>query len=226
MTSLVRIFTCTDGHTSQSVKAANFNLEKESKAAYGVDGEHHVLFVTSNQGKLREVKQILGTDFPFHIETVSLDLEEIQHEDPDMIAIKKCTEAVKCLNYKRLIIEDSCLSFKAMDGLPGPYVKWFEKTIGNEGLVRMLSGFRDKSASAICTISYWDGQQMFVFKGVVQGTIVEGRGLHTSFGWDPIFMPSDSDQTFAEMGPEAKNKISHRVRALELLKNHLMLEKH
>ena len=222
MTSVVRILTHCDANVTQSTKVLHVDPPAASQSETRDEVGAGVLFITSNPGKLREVMQILGQDFPFRIEPVSLDLEETQDQDPDMIAIRKCGEAVRRLNNQPLIIEDSCLSFDALDGLPGPYVKWFEKKIGNEGLVRLLTGFPDKRASAVASVSYWDGKEMVMFKGIVRGTIVEPRtGPEPSFGWDPIFVPSGGDKTFAEMGSAAKNQISHRVRALDLFKNYV-----
>ena len=83
----------------------------------------------------------------------------------------------------------------------------------------MVSGFEDHSAYALCVFAYCaspeDEPQIFV--GRCDGTIVAPRG-ENMFGWDPIFMPEGHEQTFAELDSEVKNKISHRGRALELVK--------
>lgn len=222
MNSVVQIVTHCGSNVAHSSKVISFGGQNVTQTKI-IDGTKtgSIFFITSNPGKLREVNQILGLDFPFKIEPVNLDLEEIQDEDPDVIAITKCKEAVERLSNHPLIIEDSCLSFHALNGLPGPYVKWFEKKIGNDGLVRLLSGFEDKTASAIASISFWDGKEMFVFRGVVQGTIVPPRGPQPSFGWDPIFLPCHFDKTYAELGSDTKNEISHRAKALDLFKNHV-----
>ncbi len=82
----------------------------------------------------------------------NIDLDEFQGEADD-VARRKCLEAVRLLKCP-VIVEDTCLCFNAMGGLPGPYIKWFLKKLGPEGLHRMLSGFQDKSACAICTFAY------------------------------------------------------------------------
>lgn len=222
MSSVVTVVTHSGSSATHTSKVISFGRETVKKPDIR-DGTKtdSIFFITSNPGKVAEVSQILGHDFPFKIEPVALDLEEIQDEDPDVIAITKCKEAVEQLPHHSLIIEDSCLSFNALNGLPGPYVKWFEKKIGNEGLVRLLSGYEDKTASAIASISFWDGKEMFLFRGVVQGTIVPPRGPQPSFGWDPIFEPSGYVETYAEMGSAIKNQISHRAKALALFRNHV-----
>ena len=63
---------------------------------------------------------------------------------------------------------------------------------------------------------------MVVFKGEVPGVIVSPRGPVDSFGWDPIFQPNGFDKTFAELGSEQKNQISHRVKALNLFRRHTL----
>lgn len=89
----------------------------------------------------------------------------------------------------------------------------------------MLQGFEDKSAYALCTFAYCGGvdEEPAVFAGRTEGTIVEARqrGEGPSFGWDPIFEPKGFAETYAEMDKEVKNGISHRRKALELLKVYL-----
>lgn len=87
----------------------------------------------------------------------------------------------------------------------------------------MLAGFEDKSAEAICTFAYSAGEgcEVKLFQGKTQGTIVAPRGTR-EFGWDPIFLPHGYEQTYAEMPKELKNKISHRSKGLELLKNYFL----
>ena len=90
------------------------------------------------------------------------------------------------------------------------------------GLHKLLHGFDDKSAYALCTFAYSDGNPDSVvqlFRGRTEGQIVEPRGP-TNFGWDPCFEPNGFMQTFAEMTKETKNGISHRSRALKALKDY------
>jgi len=105
----------------------------------------------------------------------------------------------------------------------GPYIKWFEETLGAEGLHRMLAGWEDKSAYALCTFGYCasadDDAEVLLFQGRADGKIVSPRGPR-DFGWDPCFQPDDYELTFAELPKEEKNKISHRSRALAKLREH------
>ncbi|XP_033119204.1 inosine triphosphate pyrophosphatase-like isoform X2 [Anneissia japonica] len=180
-----------------------------------------LIFVTGNANKLREVKAIVGDT----IQVVSrkIDLPEFQGE-PDDIVIDKCKEAIKEVKGP-IIVEDTCLCFSALGGLPGPYIKWFLAKLGPAGLHRMLAGWEDKSAYALCTFAYNSGasEEVKLFHGKTLGKIVEPRG-DTTFGWDPCFQPDGFDQTYAEMSDTLKNSISHRGKALAKLANFLVNE--
>ncbi|KAL1491067.1 hypothetical protein ABEB36_011720 [Hypothenemus hampei] len=178
-----------------------------------------ITFVTGNSKKLEELLAILGPNFPRNIQSKKLDLAEFQGEIED-ICRKKVTFAHKLVQGP-VLVEDTCLCFNALQGLPGPYIKWFLEKLGPEGLNKMLVGFEDKTAQAVCTFAYHpgtDGDDIILFQGRTDGEIVSPRGP-IDFGWDPCFLPKGYNVTYAEMGKE-KNKISHRFRALELLKRH------
>lgn len=109
----------------------------------------------------------------------------------------------------------------------GPYIKWFLDKVGPDGLYKMLSGFEDKTATAICTFAYYSGEkddEVLLFHGKTPGQIVSPRGP-SDFGWDPCFQPLGYEQTYAELSKEVKNEISHRSKALDALKNHFESKK-
>lgn len=84
----------------------------------------------------------------------------------------------------------------------------------------MLSGFEDKSATAMCILAYSSGEkdsEVKIFCGKNPGEIVAPRGQN-DFGWGPCFQPDGFKQTYAEMPKETKNTISHRYKAVELFK--------
>ncbi|XP_077986572.1 inosine triphosphate pyrophosphatase-like [Glandiceps talaboti] len=172
-----------------------------------------LVFVTGNANKLKEVKDILADKLS--VVSKKIDLPEYQGE-PDEICIAKCEEAAKRIEGP-VLTEDTCLCFNALDGLPGPYVKWFLAKLGPAGLYKLLSGWEDKSAYALCTFAYSSGnpdEPIKLFHGKTPGHIVEPRGP-PDFGWDPCFQPEGFDKTYAEMNKDEKNAISHRGRALQ-----------
>ncbi|ALC39341.1 CG8891 [Drosophila busckii] len=182
-----------------------------------------ITFVTGNAKKLEELLAILGPCFPRTIVSKKIDLPELQGEIEE-IAKKKCREAARQVNGP-VLVEDTCLCFNALEGLPGPYIKWFLEKLQPEGLHRLLTGWEDKGAKAICTFGYCESSEAepMLFQGITKGTIVEPRGSR-EFGWDPVFQPDGYDQTYAELPKAEKNKISHRYRALAALQKHFELD--
>nr|GMD70094.1 inosine triphosphate pyrophosphatase [Ipomoea batatas] len=176
-----------------------------------------VTFVTGNAKKLEEVRAILGTSIPF--QSLKLDLPELQGE-PEEISKEKARIAAKEVKGP-VLVEDTCLCFNALKGLPGAYMKWFLQKTGHEGLNNLLMAYEDKSAYAMCIFSLAIGPNVepITFVGKTLGKIVPARGPN-DFGWDPIFQPDGYEQTYAEMPKEEKNKISHRSKALALVKSH------
>lgn len=184
-----------------------------------------LVLVTGNKNKLKEFLHIVGNDFPYKVEIQDFDLPEYQGP-PEEIVRSKCELARQHVKGP-VIVEDVSLCFNALGGMPGPYVKWFLKSIGPAGLNKMLQGFEDKSAFAQCMFGYSSGEEgskIHVFDGRCMGKIVEPRGS-TEFGWDPIFQPDGHNQTYAEMTPELKNSISHRSKAIAALKDFLVKTK-
>nr|KIR50377.1 inosine triphosphate pyrophosphatase [Cryptococcus bacillisporus CA1280] len=180
------------------------------------------VFVTGNANKLREVKAILAAgDSGIEVTSQSVDVPELQGTTQE-IAIAKCKAAAEKLGTA-CVTEDTALCFEALNGLPGPYIKDFLTNIGHEGLNTLLNGFPTTRATALCTFAYSSGpsEEPILFEGRTEGNIVPARGSKI-FGWDPIFQPLEGGgRTYAEMDGEEKNKISHRYRALEKLREYL-----
>lgn len=169
-------------------------------------------FITGNKNKFAEVSAILP-----NVEQLDIDLPEIQDIDAKEIIKAKLLEA---LNYKQaeFIVEDTSLYFDCLKGLPGPLIKWFIKTIGNDGLFDIVEKFGNNKAEAKTIIGYAKNpDEIYYFEGSVKGTIVSPIGK-SGFGWDPIFQPEGYSKSFAELSQEEKNEISMRRIALNKLK--------
>lgn len=125
-----------------------------------------MFFVTGNDKKWTEIEAILGDSIP--IQRANIDrntkiikisvsppflVPEWQGASLQEIATKKAQSAFNKLN-EPVIIEDTALCFKALGDLPGAYVKWFLEAVGPEGLARMLDGFANREAEAVCTMAY------------------------------------------------------------------------
>ena len=179
-----------------------------------------IKFITGNKKKVEEFQQIIGSSLS--VEPMMLDLPELQGEPADIVK-EKCLMASRQCDGP-IIVEDTCLCFNALGGLPGPYIKWFLEKTGHAGLNNLLAAYSDKSAFALCIFAFYDKQKMdtpILFEGRTEGRIVPARGPH-SFGWDPIFLPDGFDLTYAELDKDVKNTISHRGRALAKLKEYLI----
>ncbi len=174
-----------------------------------------IIFVTGNKGKFAEAQQIIS-----ELEQNDIDLVEIQEIDPKKVILHKLEQAKKLLQGN-LIVEDTSLYLDCLGGLPGPLIKWFMKTIGNEGLVKIAESFENKKASAKVVIGNSnENDSVEYFEGSIDGEIVKPRG-ENGFGWDSIFQPAGWLKTFAEMTLEEKNKISMRKIAFQKLRDSL-----
>lgn len=171
-----------------------------------------LVFVTGSKAKWAEAERILAAP----LDRVDLDLPEVQHTDVEEVVGAKAAAAWQALGRRPVLVEDTGLALHAWGGLPGALVKWFMKTVGADGLCRMLADFPDRSATATTIVAVHDGK-LRVFCGAVRGQIAqEPRGSH-GFGWDSVFIPDGSTYTFAEMGPEEKDRFSMRRLALEAM---------
>lgn len=190
-----------------------------------VQSKPALTFVTGNKNKLKEVQKILKDDLPFDIKNQKVDLPELQG-DPISIAKEKCRLAAKTVQGP-CFTEDTSLCFNAMNGMPGPYIKWFLDNCGHNGLNKMLDGFDDRSAYAETIVAFTKGgpeDEIHIFDGRTNGKIVPPRGS-LAFGWDPIFQTTTQDGvtlTYAEMKKVEKNAISHRGKSFEKFRTFLL----
>lgn len=154
------------------------------------------------------------------LKQLDIDLVELQDIDPEIVVKAKLQEAHE-KQHGAFIIEDTSLTFEGLNGLPGPLIKWFMKSLGNDGLANLATKLNSPKAIAYTIIGYSDeNNKTAFFRGEMYGTIVQPRG-NMGFGWDPIFVPEGYDKTLAEMTSEEKNAISTRRLAAERLHEYL-----
>jgi XTP/dITP diphosphohydrolase len=187
-----------------------------------------LLIATNNQGKVKEIKAILGG---FYDEIVSLKdagihLEVVEDGDSfEANAVKKAREAAKVAGCDALA-DDSGLCVDALDGAPGIYSARYagedatdEKN--NEKLLTSLKGVPDRTARFVSVVALVSGDNVTTACGEVRGVIAHKPSGNGGFGYDPLFFVPRLGQTFAEIPSEIKNSFSHRARALEALKQKL-----
>jgi XTP/dITP diphosphohydrolase len=115
-----------------------------------------------------------------------------------------------------IMIDDSGLFIDALGGFPGVYSSYAFKTLGCEGILRLMEGVQQRDARFECCIGFLaPAGEPFIAKGVAKGSISDEMKGSGGFGYDPIFVHEGHAQTYAEMDIGEKNKLSHRGRAME-----------
>lgn len=173
-----------------------------------------VYFVTGNKGKLEEVRS-LAKQYGIRVEQLNTKKVEIQSDDIEEIALYAARQVFNQIGQsKTIVVEDAGLFIEALRGFPGPYSSYVYKTIGLNGILKLMDGVEDRRAyfkAVVVLESPEFGEE--VFEGRVYGRIAfEPRGAK-GFGFDPIFIPDGYEKTFAEMDTEQKNELSHRAKA-------------
>ena len=120
---------------------------------------------------------------------------------------------------KPVVVEDVSAGLEKLGGLPGPFVKFFIKKLGDDVLFQMADK-ENEPAIVSCSIAYYDGKDLLTVRGDVNGTVVASRG-NNGFGFDKTFVPEGQDLTYAEMTSEQKDNVSHRSVAIKLFVDEL-----
>lgn len=179
-------------------------------------------FVTGNPNKLREARKILEG---IELEQIDLDIREIQAKEVEDV-VKEKAKAAANLTRKTIMVEDTGFYLDAFNGFPGAMIVWAMKDIGNKGILKLMKGIENRRVTVKAAIGYClPGSEPKVFVGIVRGKVAEKEMGTEGFGFDPIFIPEGHSQTYAEMGLEDKNKISHRKKALEKFREYIRMNK-
>lgn len=190
-----------------------------------------LLFATTNQGKLREASNLLFNDGKIQLLSVN-DFKELHN-----VVIEESGETFEenaflkaqisgDLTQILTIAEDAGLIIDALDGKPGVHSARFGPNSAgkNQKILEMMKDKKNRSARFVSVFCLYDPQtkKADYFRGQIEGQIATEIRGKTGFDYDYIFIPEGYKQTFAELGVEVKNKISHRHQAIEKLKT-LML---
>jgi len=170
---------------------------------------YDVFFASSNVHKYEEAEKILS-EFGIKLGFFKTGLTEIQEDSLSKIAEQKVMDAFnRCKNA--VIVEDDGLFIDSLSGFPGPFSSYVFKTIGNNGILKLVGDDRDAQFRAV--IAYCDSNKKpILFESNVLGKIsknLQGNG----WGYDPIFVPENQNKTYAELSE--KNKLSHRYESLK-----------
>ncbi len=189
-----------------------------------------LLLATRNKGKIAEIQALLS-GAPYNIVSV-LDFPEIPEviEDGATLEANALLKARQVFTQTRIptIADDSGLEVYALDNAPGVYsARYAGENVSyednNRKLLKELNNVPQEKRGARfrCVIAFVSEGEEHTFEGVCEGTILEELRGANGFGYDPLFVPNGFNLTFAELSLDIKNKISHRAKALHLLKNKL-----
>ena len=184
-----------------------------------------LVLASKNKKKLVEMNEILshlGTEVCSEAEAgVDVEVEETgtTFEENSLLKARAVMEA----SGLPAIADDSGLCVDALNGAPGVYSARYAEGEGHDAqanirkLLHELEGKENRKAQFRTAISLiLDGKE-YLFEGVIKGEIIKEKRGDSGFGYDPIFKPEGYEQTFAELGNETKNKISHRALAVQKL---------
>ena len=183
-----------------------------------------LVFATNNAHKLEEVAAILGDQ----VELLSLNDISCQTDIPETAETLEGSALLKSSYiYKNYHLDcfadDTGLEVEALNGAPGVYSARYAGGEGHDAQANMLKllheleGKENRKAQFRTAISLiLDGKE-YLFEGVIKGEIIKEKRGDSGFGYDPIFKPEGYDRTFAELGNDIKNQISHRALAVQKL---------
>ena len=183
-----------------------------------------LVFATNNAHKLEEVAAILGVQ----VKLLSLNDIGCQTDIPETAETLEGNALLKSSYiYKNYHLDcfadDTGLEVEALNGAPGVYSARYAGGEGHDAQANMikllheLDGKENRKAQFRTAISLiLDGKE-YLFEGVIKGEIIKEKRGDSGFGYDPVFMPEGYDRTFAELGNDIKNQISHRALAVQKL---------
>lgn len=145
--------------------------------------------------------------------------EEIQADTTEEVSLDSCRKLIAIIDGD-FFIEDTGLYIGALGGFPGPYSSFVQKTIGNDGILKLVDG-KDRSAEFVTVITMNKSGKIVQFRGVLKGRISDSIAGEHGFGYDPVFLPEGSGKTLAQMEISEKNRISHRADAVRKLADYL-----
>lgn len=186
-----------------------------------------IVFATNNQHKLEEIRRIVGGKFRI------LSLKEIGGEEdiPETADTLEGNALMKARFVKEhygydCFADDTGLMVDALGGAPGVYSARYagpghDSAANMALLLKNLDGVTERSARFVTVIALILNGQEMIFEGRVEGEILTVPAGTSGFGYDPVFKPTESSVSFAEMSADAKNAISHRGRATAKLMTYL-----
>lgn len=187
-----------------------------------------LVFATNNPHKLEEIRAILGSK----LEILSLADIGCDADIPETAETLEGNALIKAHyvydNYKLdCFADDTGLEVDALHGLPGVHTARYaypDRHDPEANMIKLLEALRennDRNARFRTVIALIEKGKEHLFEGVVEGVIAREKSGTQGFGYDPVFIPEGNSRTFAELGEDIKNTISHRARAVQKLAEYL-----
>lgn len=186
-----------------------------------------IVFATNNKHKLEEVKSILSSK----LKIVSLSEINCFNDIPETTDTLEGNALQKAYYIKEhfnidCFADDTGLEVKALNNAPGVYSARYAGEAHNteanmQKLLKELEGAENRKARFRTVIALLLDGKEYIFEGIVNGKIIEEKRGNEGFGYDPVFVPDGYNQTFAELGMDIKNNISHRAQAVKKLADFL-----
>ena len=183
-----------------------------------------IVLATGNKGKIREFSEAFS-----HLSIDCVPVKEvISLEEPEETgttfmenALLKARYYAKATN-RPCLADDSGLTVDVLDGAPGVYSARYagpghDSEANMNKLLQEMNNIKNRKACFRTVIALLLNGQEYLFEGIVNGQITKDKRGASGFGYDPIFVPDNYTQTFAEMGNDIKNTISHRAEAVKKL---------
>ncbi|MBP9032233.1 MAG: non-canonical purine NTP diphosphatase [Dysgonomonadaceae bacterium] len=176
-----------------------------------------IVFATNNKHKLDEIRKISEGK----LEILSLNDINCQTDIPETGTTLEENALIKARFVKDnfgydCFADDTGLEVKALDGAPGVYSARYagEDCRAEDNIRKLLTnleGISDRRAAFRTVIALLIGDEQYFFEGAIHGKIIDEKRGESGFGYDPVFVPDGYEQTFAELGEDIKNNISHRA---------------
>ena len=180
-----------------------------------------IQIITSNNGKIREFKEIFGDSKYVPVQN-NIDYPEIQASSLEEV-VDFGLSWLKQKANPPFVIDDAGAFIDSLHGFPGVYSRYVYDTIGLEGVLRQMENIDDRSCTFRCVLGLvTESGEKHKFVGECKGVLIDEQRGDGGFGYDPIFIPEGFDKTFAELTPEEKNSISHRGIAMRKLIDFLL----
>lgn len=182
-----------------------------------------IVFATNNSHKLAEVKAVLK-DFAEVISLADIGCADDIPETGTTLEENAILKAQYIFERYAMdcFADDTGLEVDALDGAPGVYSARYAGAEQNAAanmkkLLEKLTNVKNRQARFKTVIALIQNGQIYCFEGKIEGYIIDKPRGEAGFGYDPIFVPEGYNQTFAEMGADEKNRISHRAKAVKKL---------